>query len=98
MHTSSDNVEIMFGDDNDDIIEQLFRLLLRKYEENLQTKMRGSDFEFNGVNFLCYDFNKLSLNRGGTYIYSPKRLKDKKSTINPKNNDNKWFQYAVTFA
>ena len=68
MHTSSDNVEIMFGDDNDDIIEQLFRLLLRKYEENLQSKMRGSDFEFNGVNLLYYDFNKLSLNRGGTYI------------------------------
>ena len=98
MHTRSDNAEIMFGDDNDDIIEQLFRSLLRKYEENLQNKMRGSDFEFDGVNFLYYDFNKISLNRGGTYIDSPKWLKDKKSTMNPKNNDNKCFQYAVTLA
>ena len=98
MHTRSDNVEIMFGDDNDDIIEQLFRSLLRKYEENLQNKMRGSYFEFDGVNFLYYDFNKISLNRGDTYIDSPKWLKDKKSTINPKNNDNKCFQYAVTVA
>ena len=88
----------MFGDDNDDIIEQLFRSLLQKYEENLQNKMRGSDFEFDGVNFLYYDFNKISLNRGGSYIDSPKRLKDKKSTINPKNNDKKCFQYAVTLA
>ena len=34
----------------------------------------------------------------GTYIDSPKWLKDKKSTINPKNNDDKCFQYAVTLA
>ena len=46
--------------------------------------MRGSDFEFDGVNFLYYDFNK-TRNRGGSYIDSPKWLKDKKSTINPKN-------------
>ena len=49
--------------------------------------MRGSDFVFNGVNFLYYDFNKVSISRGGSYIDSPKWLKDKKSTINPKNND-----------
>ena len=60
--------------------------------------MKGSDFEFDGVNFLYYDFNKISLNRGGSYIDSPKWLKDKKSTVNPKNNDHKCFQYAVTLA
>ena len=98
MYTGSDNIEIMFGDDNDDIIEQLFESLLKKYEENLQNKMRGSEFEFNGAKFLYYDFSKTSINRGGSYIDSPKWLKDKKSTINPKNNDNKCFQYAVTLA
>ena len=60
--------------------------------------MRGSKFEFDGVNFLYYDFNKTSINRGGSYIGSPKWLKDKKSTINPKNNDDKCFQYAITLA
>ena len=60
--------------------------------------MRVSDFEFDGVNFLYYDFNKKSLNRGGSYIDSQKWLKDKKSTINPKNNDDNCFQYAVTLA
>ena len=82
MHTKSDNIEITIGDDNDDIIEELFKSFLRKYEENLQNKMRGSDFEFDGVNFLYYDFNEISLNRGGSYIDSPKWLKDKKSTTN----------------
>ena len=72
----------MFGDDNDDIIEQLFESLLQKYKENLQNKVRGSEFEFDDVNFLYYDFNKTSINRGGSYIDSPKWLKDKKSTIN----------------
>ena len=94
MYTRSDNIEIMFGDDND-IIEQLFESLLQKHEENLQNKMRGSEFEFDGVNFLYYDFNKT---RGGSYIDSPKWLKDKKSIINPKNNDDKCFQYVVTLA
>ena len=41
---------------------------------------------------------KTSLNRGGPYIESAKGIKDKKSTINPKNNDYKCFQYAVTVA
>ena len=60
--------------------------------------MKGSDFEFDGANLLYYDFNKISLNRGGSYIESAKWIKDKKSTINPKNNDYKCFQYDVTVA
>ena len=87
MHTKSDNEEIMNGSDTDEIIKGLFESLLQKYEENLQEKMKGSDFEFDGVDFLYYDFNKISINRGGSYIESPKWIKNKKSTINPKNND-----------
>ena len=98
MYTRSDNIEIMFGDDNYEIIEQLFESLLQKYEENLHNKMRGLEFEFDDVNFLYYDFNKTSINRCGSYIDSPKWLENKKSTINPKNNDDKCFQYAVTLA
>ena len=60
--------------------------------------MKGSDSEFDGVNLLYYNFNKISLNRGGSYKESAKWIKDKKSTINPKNNNYKCFQYAVTVA
>ena len=35
MYTRSDNVEIMFCGDNDDIVEQLFESLLQKYEKKL---------------------------------------------------------------
>ena len=98
MYTRSDNEEFMSGDDTNEIIKLLFESFLQRFEENLQNKMRGSEFEFDGINFFYYSFNKTSIYRGGTYIYSPKWLKDKKSTINPKNNDDKCFQYTVTLA
>ena len=98
MHTRSANEEFMNGSDTDEIIKELFRSLLQRYQENLQEKMKGSDFAFDGVNYLYYDLNKISISKGGSYIDSPKWLKDKKSTINPKNNDYKCFQYAVTLA
>ena len=98
MHTKSDNNEFMNGSDTDEIIKELFKSLLQRYQEKLQEKMRGSDFAFDGVNFLYYDFNKISMNRDESYIDFPKWLKNKNSIINPKNNDYKCFQYAVTLA
>ena len=94
MH-KSDNEEIMVGSDTNDVIKELFKLFLQRYQEGLQDKMKRSEFEFDGVNLLRYDFNKTSLNRGGSYIDSPEWIKNKRSTINPKNNDYKCFQYAV---
>ena len=87
MHTRSDSEEFINDSDTDEIIKGLFESFLQKYEEHLQKKMKGSDFEIDGVNFLHYDFNKISINRGGSYIDSPKWIKNKKSTIHPKNND-----------
>ena len=76
MHTRSDNKEFMNGSDTDEIIKELFKSLLQRYQENLQEKMRGSDFAFDGVNFLYYDFNKISITKGGSFIDSPKWLKN----------------------
>ena len=84
MYTRNDNEEFMNGDDNDEVIKSLFKSFLQRFEENLQEKMRGSDFEFDGINFFYYNFNETSIYVGGSYIDSPKRLKDEKSTINPK--------------
>ena len=78
MHTRSDHKEFMNGSDTDEILKGLFESFLQKYEENLQEKMKGSDFEFDGVDFWYYDFNKVSVSRGGSYIDSPKWLKNKK--------------------
>ena len=42
---------------------------------------------------------KVSLSRGRSYIDSPKRVKNKRATINPQNKkDGRCLQYAVTVA
>ena len=42
MHTKSNNIEIMMGNETDEIVEDLFESLLRKYQEGLEEQMRGS--------------------------------------------------------
>ena len=92
------NIEIMIGSETNEVIEELFKSLLQRYKKELEESMKGSEFVFDGVNALYYDLNKISLNRRKSYIDSPKWLKNKKATTNPKNNDNKCFQCAVTVA
>ena len=98
MHTRRNNVEIMVGIETNEIIMNLFESFLQKYEEKLEESMRGSEFVYDSVDVLYYSLNKVSLRRGGSYIDSPKWLKNKKATINPKNEDDKCFQYALTVA
>ena len=99
MHTKSNNIEIIMGSETNDIIEELCESLLQKYQDWLEESMRGSEFIFDSVDLLHYNLQKISLNRkGSSYIDSPKWLKNKKATINPKNNDNNCFQYNLTAA
>ena len=98
MHGKSDNVEIRMGSETNEIIEEIFKSFLQIYQEGLEESMRGSEFIFDRVDALYYDLNKISLSRGGSYIDSPEWLKKKKAAINPKNNDDKCFQYALTVA
>ena len=58
--------------------------------------MKGSEFMFDSVDLLFYKFHRISLNRGRSDIVFPNSLKNKKATINSKNNDDKCFQYALT--
>ena len=70
--------------------------LLQRYQEGLEESMTGSEFIFDSVDI--YDLNKISLNRSGSNIDFLEWLKNKKATINPKNNDDKCFQYTITVA
>ena len=99
MHTRSNNVEIMVGSETNEIIKALFESFLQKYQEWLEESMRGSEFVCDSVDVLYYNLNKVSLSRGGSYIDSPKWVKNKRATINPQNKkDDRCFQYAVTVA
>ena len=77
MYTESDNVEIMSCTETIDAINELFKSFFKRYQEGLQTKMRGSSFTLERVDLLNYHLHKISLNRGGSYIDSPEWLKIK---------------------
>ena len=99
MHTKSNHVKIMIVSETDEIKERTFlNFFLQKYQEGLEESMNGSEFVYDSVDELYHNLNKISLNKGGSYIDPPKRLKNKKATINPKNKDGKCFQYALTVA
>ena len=42
MHTKSDNITIISGIDTEDIINELFNTFCKRYQEGLETKMKGS--------------------------------------------------------
>ena len=84
MCTRSTPEEIIIGCEKEEVAENLIMQLLQKYQDNLQNKMKGSDFIFNGFNYLYYDLNRITISKGGSYIESSKWLKDKKRTINQK--------------
>ena len=99
MHTKIDNVKIMNGTDTNEAINKLINSFMTRYQEGLQTKMKGSNYIFERIDLLEYHLHKISLNRGSSYIDSSKWIKNKKVTINPQNaEDNKCFQYAITTA
>ena len=60
--------------------------------------MRAREFIRDSVDLLYYHLQNISLKRSGSYIGSPKWLENKKATINPKDNDDNCFQYALTVA
>ena len=96
MDSKSDNVEIMMSIETDDIVNELFESFFKRYQE--ETKMKGSNFVFESVDFLYYRLHKISLSRGGSYIDSPSWLKNKRATMNPQNKDNECFKYVITVA
>ena len=91
MYTKSCNIEIMEGDETDEIIKGLFESLLQNYLKNLEESMRRSKFVPDNIDLLHYHLQKMGLKRSGSYIESPKWLKNKKATINPQNNDDNCF-------
>ena len=60
--------------------------------------MRGSKFVPDSIDLLYYHLQKIDLKRGGSYIDFREWLENKKTTINPKNNDENCFWYALTVA
>ena len=94
----SDNVSIMQGENTNAIIREIFRSFLHNYQQELKM-IKGSDFVFESVDLMDYKLHRVRLNRGGSYIKSPKWLENKKATINPKNkNDDECLRWSTISA
>ena len=94
----SDNEEIRLGNETDDIIKGRISSFLNNYQKEETIFRNGSNFVFESVDLLSYHIHKTSLKRGKSYIKSPEWILNKRATINPKNKDNKCFQYSITVA
>ena len=94
MHSSSGNIKFTPYNDANEVADELFKSLCARYQENLETSMRGSDFIFDSVQLMYYKCHIVNFIHGGSYIDSPDWIKKKKATINLKNTDEKCFQFA----
>ena len=67
MDSKSDNIEIMMGSEADDIIDEIFKSLLQRFQDAKEkSNKRGSDFVFESVDLLFYSLHKTRLRRGHT--------------------------------
>ena len=99
IHTKSDNTTIMSVIETDDVINELFNTFRKRYQEGLETKMKGGSVTFERIDLLEYHLHKISINRGSSYIKSLEWIKNKGVAINPKSTkDSNCFQYAITAA
>ena len=55
MHTKSDNIEIMNGIDTSDVINELIDSFMKRYQEGLETKTKGSSY------IICFIIKKRCL-------------------------------------
>ena len=71
---------------------------LGHFVQNIKIKssIRGSNFILDSVQHMYYKCHKINSKRGGLYIVSLDQIKNKAATINPKNEDDKCFQFAGT--
>ena len=94
----SDNEEIRLGNETDDIVKRIINSFLNNYQTEELILRNGSNFVFESVGLLSYHIHKTSLKRGNSYIKSPEWVASKKAIINPKNVDNRCFEYSIVVA
>ena len=84
MHSNSDNMKFTSWDDANEVVDELSKSLRSKYQEKLETSMKGSDFIFDSIQLLYYKCHKKFFKRDGSYIDSPDWIKKKKSNKSKK--------------
>ena len=63
MHSNSDNIEYIIGNNTNKAINELLSSLLNRKRMDLQALTKGSDFVFDSINRIYYKYHKMSLRR-----------------------------------
>ena len=75
MHVTRNNIKFTLYSDVNKVIDELFESLRWRYQGNLETSMRESDFIFDSVQLMHYKCRKVNFRHGGSYIDSPGLMK-----------------------
>ena len=81
--------------DLDEIVNEMIAHMKGQIENSA---LLNSRFVFDEVLFTNVDFHQLNLTRGSSYLPLPNWLAHKKAIINPKNEDQECFKWAVIAA
>ena len=61
MYSMSDNIKFTsYTNDANEVLNELFESLLSRYQDNLETSMRGSEFIFDLVQLVYYKCQKVN--------------------------------------
>ena len=90
MYSKSDNIDFLIYDNANEVVNELFKSLLSRYQTDLETWMRKRNLTFDSVQLLYYKWQK----RKNIYRL-PWLDQQKKATINHINKNDKCFQYAT---
>ena len=96
-------VELAFNSRMTDVhnlseVEEIVEEMINHMKEQENPALLNSTFIFDEVLFMDIDFHQLNLTRGSSYVPLPKRLANKKAIINPRNEDQECFKWAVIAA
>ena len=81
-----------------EINEIVNEMIAHMREQIENSALLNSRFIFDEVLFMDIDFHQLNLTRGSSYIPLPEWLANKKAIINPRNEDQEYFKWAVIAA
>ena len=85
IHLSSDNIKFTSYSETNDVIEKLFKLLCLKYQDGLETSMKGSNVIFDLAQLTYCKCHKVYFKGAGSYTDSKNSRKKEKV-----NKSTKW--------
>ena len=77
MYSTSNNIKFTSYNDETEVANEFFESLRSKYQDNLETSMRRSNFIFDSVPLMYYKCRKVNFKHSGSYIDSPDQIKKK---------------------